>query len=365
MAPATTPVWLVTGFLGAGKTTLLGQLAQRTDFGTPLFLINEWSALGIDQLLIPTASDQIKLLENGCLCCAWLGEMGGTLRGVFADRDAGKIPFFDRIVIETTGLADPVPIIRTLAGDASIASLTTLESVICLVDAVHGEAALKEQQEASKQLAIADTVLVSKGDLAGEEATAQVIQEVRRINPIARVRAVLHGRIELDAFARAAEVRDVINLPIFRDAGSRKSQFDLSSTVSKPRHDSSISSFTIVRDAPMSMAMLECWLALLLSLRGARLLRVKGLVNVEGQPIAVHAVQKIVHEPVALARWPSTDHRTRLVFITRGLAKEAIEQSLDAADKEIEWQVQGPIDAAAYEAFLKSAVHLTEGAAQV
>jgi G3E family GTPase len=353
------PVWLVTGFLGAGKTTFVGNLATRPDFKKALFVINEWSALGIDQLLIPTESEQIRLLENGCLCCAWAGEMGDTLRNIVAERDAGKIPAFDRIVIETTGLADPVPIIRTLVGDPGIAPLLELESVICVIDAVHGSDLLRDQREATKQLAIADTVLVSKSDLAGREVTARVLEEARRINPIARVQRVQHGDVDLDALARGAGTRNTIGLPQFRSA---RTELDLSGDAggssASARHDASIKSFTIVRDDPMSMETLEDWLALLLKLRGARLLRVKGLVNVEGEPVAIHAVQTILHEPVTLARWPSADRRTRLVFIGRGLDESAIEGSLSAAQSGAKARTPGPIDAAAYRAFLETAAHL-------
>jgi len=323
--------------LGSGKTTLLNRLLRDPGMAGAVVIINEFGEVGLDHLLVATPSENTILLSSGCICCTVRGDLVDTLRGLFARRRKGEIPAFDRIVIETTGLADPVPILQTVVIDEVLAPQLGLDSVITLVDAVNGASQLEHYAEAAKQVAVADRLLITKTDLAAPARVDALRADLARINPAVQMHAVAHGEIAPESlFNRAGQ-----------DADTRRSDIArwLGATAASPagpkhggraatNHDHRIQSFSIHLDEPVSAAGLAAWLTALASLRGANLLRVKGLLNVDGAPVAIHAVQTLIHEPQALAGWPDDERRSRLVFITRDMAREAIEATLDV----LRWQ---------------------------
>ena len=300
-------------------------------------IINEFGEVGLDHLLVATPSENTILLSSGCICCTVRGDLVDTLRGLFARRRKGEIPAFDRIVIETTGLADPVPILQTVVIDEVLAPQLGLDSVITLVDAVNGTSQLDQYAEAAKQVAVADRLLITKTDLAAPALVDALRERLARINPAVQMHAVAHGEIAPESlFGSAGQDADTSRSDIARWLGS---------TAASPadhghggraatNHDHRIQSFSIHLDEPVSAAGLTAWLTALASLRGASLLRVKGLLNVDGAPVAIHAVQTLIHEPQALESWPDDERRSRLVFITRDMAREAIEATLDV----LRWQ---------------------------
>lgn len=339
--PDRTPVSIITGFLGSGKTTLLNHLLQHPGMARSAVIVNEFGEIGLDHLLIATPNENMVLLSSGCICCTVRGDLVDTLRDLFRRRRDGDIPAFDRIVIETTGLADPVPIIQTLVTDEKLAPWFCLDSVVTLVDGVNGAQQLDQQAESVKQAAVADRLLITKNDLAPPGATAALRQRLARINPAAQQFAVTHGEIAPDRLFGAALSRaDADGSEVVRWLGEAAVAPGLvgrrltRAGHGGKRHDDQIRAFSIHLDEPVSNAGLAAWLTALASLRGASLLRVKGLLNVEGNPVVVHAVQTVIHEPLALTQWPDADHRSRLVFITRAMAREDLEATLDV----LRWQ---------------------------
>jgi len=353
-----TPVAIITGFLGSGKTTLLNRLLQRSEMAGAAVIINEFGEIGLDHLLIATPSENTVLLSSGCLCCTVRGDLVETLADLYRKRHESVIPAFDRVIVETTGLADPVPILQTLVTDPELAPLFSLDSVVTLVDAVNGAQQLDAHPESVKQAAMADRLLLSKTDLASAEATEALRARLARINPAARISTPVRGDAHPDelfgaglAGASAAAVQRWLGDAEFARA---EAHHDHKHDVN--RHDDHIRAFCVHHDAPVSAAGLEVWLNMLAALRGARLLRVKGLLNVDGAPVAIHAVQTLIHEPITLERWPDEDRRSRLVFITRDMTRAEIEATLptlsfrpDAGRK------AAALDPEAYAQFLEAA----------
>jgi G3E family GTPase len=356
------PVSVITGYLGSGKTTLLNHLLREPGMARAAVIINEFGEIGLDHLLVATPGDNAVLLQNGCLCCTIQGDLVATLAGLLAKRGAGGVPAFDRVLVETTGLADPVPILRTIASDELIAPRVRPGAVITVVDAVHGASQLDDCPESVKQAAVADCLLVSKTDLARAAALQRLRKRLSRINPGAEVHDVVRGGIapELlfdaaldDPSAGSERVERWLNEGAFVEAARaplharRRPAF---------RHDRRIGAFAVRREGAVSGTGLMAWLNLLAALKGANLLRVKGLINVEGRPVAVHAVQSVIHEPVELASWPSADRGTRIVFITRDMGRAEIEATLPALELEARRPGNGAaIDPEAYARFVQAA----------
>lgn len=349
------PVSVITGFLGCGKTTLLNRLLRDPAMAGAVVIINEFGEVGLDHLLVETPSENTILLSSGCICCTVRGDLVDTLRGLMARRRKGEIPAFDRIVIETTGLADPVPILQTVVVDEVLAPQLDLDSVITLVDAVNGALQLGEYSEAAKQVAVADRLLITKTDLAAPDAVDALRVSLARINPAVQMQAVAYGEIAVSSlFGSASQkaatgAREIARWLGFPEDHAEHGHGDHAAT----NHDHRIQSFSVHLDEPVSAAGLTAWLTALASLRGARLLRVKGLLNVDGAPVAIHAVQTLIHEPQTLADWPNDERRSRLVFITRGMAREAVEATFDV----LRWQdtprlPQQMLDPQAYAKFL-------------
>jgi G3E family GTPase len=301
------PVTVVTGFLGAGKTTLVRRFLASPEGAGTAVIVNEFGAVGIDDALVRSASDETVLLGNGCLCCTARTDLQVALRRLVADRERGKIPQFTRIVIETSGLADPSPILQTFATDQALGGEFYLEVVVAVVDAAAGDRTLEWSAEARKQVILADRLVLTKTDLVAKEAADALVARLRAMNPRAPVDIAVDGALDP---SRLIEPVDA----------------ERTGLVAEAAHSDGIVSFVMREDRPLSWQTFVRAMETLIALRGPDLLRVKGLLNVQGcgGPVVVQFVQHLAHPPVELAVWPNEDHTSRLVFITRNLAEAQV-----------------------------------------
>lgn len=334
------PVSLLTGFLGSGKTTVLNHLVRLPELAGTLVIINEFGEIGLDHELMEQSSEDMVLLQSGCLCCTIRGDLIDTLRGLFLRRVKGEIPEFDRVVIETTGLADPAPILHTLMTDPLIAAHYRLDGVITTVDAVNGKQTLEGQIESVKQAAVADRLLLTKTDLAPPDAIAALTQHVKALNPGAPVVHTINGTVDpsklLDAGlynpkTKSLDVRRWLNAEAFNDTDHHHGTDGHGHHHDVNRHDQYIKAICLTRDDPIPGDVFDRWLETLLRLKGPDVLRVKGIVNIQGLkgPFVIHGVQHIFHPPVMLKKWPGKDRRTRIVFIARNLDESALRDTLE------------------------------------
>ena len=327
------PVTVLTGFLGSGKTTLLNRLLKLPDLQGTAVIVNEFGTVGIDQDLIAQASDDTILLPNGCLCCAMRGDLVEALARLSEQGEIAGAPL-RQVLIETSGLADPGPILRTLMGDPAVRPRFAVAGVACTVDAVLGDKTLDAHPESVQQVAVADALLLTKLDLLDGQPAPALLERLRLLN----ANATLH----LDRDRLPEALRDLMrnrggqapepaqsgaqaDAPFYRPMGS-------AAAADAPRHRDGISSFVLVRDEPLPREAFFAWMDLLVASRGEDLLRVKGLVHLAEspeQPLVIHGVQHLFHPPETLPAWPGADRRTRIVFITRGLDAEALGQTLD------------------------------------
>lgn len=331
------PVQILTGFLGSGKTTLLARLLADPGMGDTAVLINELGEVGIDHLLVRRLEDDVVLLESGCLCCTVRNELVETLADLAARRAAGDLPAFRRIVIETTGLADPAPIVHTLMTDPRLTRNMRLAGLTTTVDATHGEATLATWPEAVKQAAMADRLVMTKTDLTEAFLRERLWDRLHGLNPAARTfeasretgpppAALFEGEMfGLDT--RSADVNAWLAAEaIPHDHAHHHDEPDVHAP---DRHSERVTSFCLCAEAPLDWPTLTQWLELLLTARGDQILRLKGILNVRGRdkPVVVHGVQHVLYPPEELAVWPDGDHASRLVFITRDLTRSAVERS--------------------------------------
>ena len=345
------PVTLLTGFLGSGKTTVLNHVLKQPGMAATAVIVNEFGEIGIDHLLVESATDDVVLLNSGCLCCTVRGDIVDTLLNLFVGRANGKVPHFSRVVIETTGLADPAPILHTLISDPLIAARYTLDGVVATVDAVNGAGTLDRQIEAVKQAAVADRLLLTKTDLADPGAAGALKARLAALNPSAPLLSVAQGAVDpallfnlgfYDPQTKSVDVQRWLRAEAFEPGHGHQHQDDHDNDhepLDVNRHDDRIRAFCITRERPISWAALSTWLDALATMRGDDLLRLKAIVALSdrpGEPVVVHGVQHLFHPPVLLKEWPSEDHRTRMVFITRDLPREAIESTLAAFEEAVE-----------------------------
>jgi G3E family GTPase len=339
------PVTVVTGFLGSGKTTLLNHLLRDPGMADTAVVINEFGEVAIDHLLVETSIENTLVLQSGCICCTVRGDLVDTLSDLMGKRDRGEIPDFSRILIETTGLADPAPILHTLATDPLLSSRFILRTVVTTADAVNGAGQLESFPEPVKQAALADVLLITKTDLAERRAVEGLKTRLRQLNPSAEMDEVLHGQIAPERlFSRAAdpranpdELRRWLDAEAFEEAPEHghhdHGHSDHHHTENDPnRHGENIRAFCLTLDRPIAWEALKTWLDSITSLRGRDLLRMKGIVNVAGLPgpVVVHGVQQVIHPPIRMAAWPDADHSTRIVFITQNVPQAALQNSLNA-----------------------------------
>jgi G3E family GTPase len=304
------PVTIVTGFLGSGKTTLIRELLARPEGANTALVINEYGEVGIDHALLRASSDATVLLGNGCVCCAVRTDLQESLRALFADRARGAVPSFERVVIETSGLADPGPVLQTFASDRALGEAFHLQALVTVVDAPGGAGNLAAMPEARQQVALADRIVLSKTDRADATAVAALCTRIGELTA-APVATAAHG-----AIAPGFLLDEGLDLPV------RPVEHDHAHA-----HSHGIDSFALFFDKPLPWPVFEQAMAVLTALRGPDLLRVKGLVAVEGArgPVVVQAVQHVAHRPVELEDWPDDDRRSRLVFITRNLPRAPVE----------------------------------------
>jgi G3E family GTPase len=323
------PVTLLTGFLGSGKTTLLGNLLKHPGMNRAAVVINEIGEIGIDHDLVTMSSENVTLLANGCICCTVRTDLQETLRELFGQRRAGQIPDFDRVIVETTGLADPAPVLQTLISDTMLSAHYRLDGVITLVDAVNSPSQIGQHPEAEKQIALADRILITKSDLASEEDVNSLGERIAAINRQASIALVLHGQIEpseLTGLGLHSAKAGPDTLRFLGESASRQAPGTprFLANRANTRHGGNVSTLAMRFDQPFNWGAFTAAMDLLTSMRGPDLLRVKGIVNVGGAPVVVQCVQHIFHPPVTLDAWPSADTGTRLVFITRNISAEAI-----------------------------------------
>lgn len=309
------PVSIVTGFLGAGKTTLIRALLDSPEGANTAIVVNEYGEVGIDNALLRASSDATVLLGNGCVCCLARSDLQETLRTLFADRARGAVPSFQRVVIETSGLADPGPLLQTFASDRALGQEFHLQALVAVIDAPNGARNLAASPEAREQIALADRIVLTKTDLADPAMTAALAARLAELTTAPVTRA-LNGAIDPGYL-----LDERLDLPPA-----------ISDHDHAHAHSHGIVSFVVTFERPLRWPVFEQAMAVLTALRGADLLRVKGIVEVEGVrgPAVIHAVQHTAHRPVELQDWPDDDHRSRLVFITRGIGRAEVEHLLAA-----------------------------------
>ena len=331
--PVFTPVNLITGFLGSGKTTLLQRLLADPALGDTAVLINEFGEVGLDHHLLERIDDTMVLLQSGCLCCTIRGELSAAMRELHSRRERRVVPRFRRLVVESTGLADPFPILSTVQADPVLRHHFRLGNVITTVDAVNGLGQLARRAECTKQIAVADRLVLTKTDLAGTEQTDALVERLGRINPS----APLWRAAEAPPGAAALLSHDLFATAGRSEAARRwfaaeLATGDASEAIDRNRHDEAVHAFALSFDGPVDWTRFGLWLTMLLNRHGDRVLRVKGILNIadSGMPVAIHGVQRLVHPPVHMAAWPDDDRRSRLVFIVDGLDRVLVERSLAA-----------------------------------
>jgi G3E family GTPase len=330
--PDSTPVTVLTGFLGSGKTTLLRHLLGAPQFADTAVLINEFGEIGLDHLLVDALDDDIVLLQSGCICCTIRDDLKTAIRGLYDRRARGEIPNFRRLAIETTGLADPTPVLSTILHDPVLRHHFHLGNVVTTVDGVTGLADLDAHPETVKQAAIADRLVITKRDLAVPATVAALRAALRWLNPAASLLETENGVADadlllaqdgIDAATRDATVR------LWLEAGDNDHAHP--APLDRNRHDRDISACCLVLERPIAWAAFGIWLTMLLNRHGADMLRLKAILTVAGadSPVVVQTVQHLVYPPTHLATWPFEDRRSRLVLITRGLDPAALQRSFE------------------------------------
>ena len=372
------PVVLITGFLGSGKTTLLSRILQHKDMANTAVIVNEFGEIGLDHMLVetPTDDDEMVLLNSGCLCCTIRGDLVDTLKNLLIKRQKGEIPAFERVVVETTGLADPAPILLTILSDELIPLWFVLDSVVTVVDAFNGSGQLDTHFESVKQAAVADRIVLSKTDIADKPTIEGIRKRLEKLNPGANIQEVSHGDVDpyrlldigIEATGdREADIKAWLREDDFHDECAEHDHdhnhhhhdhngHSDHTHHNHSHHDETIKSFAIFRDEPIKPDGLKLWLNMLSGFRGPQLLRVKGLLNVNGEPVVIHAVQHLFHNPISLPKWPTDDRRSRIVFITHDLDRSELERTLEALDLDAspsgEIDPDAPFDPEGYKRFV-------------
>jgi G3E family GTPase len=354
------PVTVLTGFLGSGKTTLLNKLLRRPELADTAVIINEFGEIGLDHLLVEKSDDEgMVTLNSGCLCCTVRGDLVRTMSELFLKRARGEVTSFKRMVVETTGLADPAPILHTLMTDPLLASRYRLDGVVTTVDGVNGGSTLDNHEEAIKQAAVADRLLLTKADIADAPKLEDLKARLHQLNPGAPFHSITGGEIDPNEILNAglynpdsktADVKKWLQAEAYEgshdhghghshghhhhghghDAHGEHAHDEHAGAEQDPhnvnRHDDRIRSFCMTFDEPMSWSTVAAAFDALVTYRGPDLLRMKGILNVKDtdKPVVIHGVQHVFHPPATLDAWPDEDRRSRVVFITRDIPESTI-----------------------------------------
>ena len=321
-------VSIITGFLGCGKTTLLNHLVRHPGMDSVALIINEFGEIGLDNLLVETSIENTLLLENGCICCSVRGDLIDTVVDLLAKARNGTISKFSRILIETTGLADPGPIINTLQNQRVMAENCRLDSVVTLIDGVQGKSQAFAYPEAMKQIAQADVGLITKRDLIGDEKAAGLKAFAERINPALEVAAIENGYVAPGFLFGRDDTRSIAELSIGTADSLHRGHQHGHDTAVEHRHGN-ISTWSFVDEAPLDRDRLYAWLRMVYSLRASYMLRLKGLIRLDGYdcPLLLQGVGPVLSRPQFMPEWPKGKEVTRLVFIVKGLPKDKLSAS--------------------------------------
>ena len=323
------PVTLITGFLGSGKTTLLSSILKKKEMQKTAVIINEFGEIGLDHALIEHTDENIVELQSGCICCTIQGDLNKTLIDLFDKMMNGKVSSFNRILIETTGLANPVPIIHTLMSSIELIRIYSLDGVITVVDSINGEKTLDLHEESLKQLALAEKIILSKTDIVDKDEINSLIYRIKEINPVSQIVFSKFGNIPLeeifglgayDPYKKSEDVKKWLAAEKYKDK-KHHHHHDVN------RHSENIRAFSMMSEKPVNMIAFSFFRDMITAALGANLLRMKGIINIAGEehPAVIHGVQHIFHPVQWLETWPDNDRRTKLVFITQNIKKEQIE----------------------------------------
>jgi G3E family GTPase len=331
------PITVITGFLGSGKTTLLRRLLRHPGMSRAAVISNEFGDVASDHELVAASSEQMTLLSNGCLCCTLRTDLQETLRELFVKRRAGEVIDFDRVFIETSGLADPIPVLHTLQTDGLLGAQYRLNGVVTLVDAVNGTGQLDAMPEAVKQAAVADRLVITKTDIGNANTVDHLRGRLQAMNRFATITTAVNGELDPALLADIGPQRVTArseDLNRWLDATAPEALRAEEAGLLRRRiapgvgaHDAAIDSFCLWFDQPFTWEELNAALQALTSLRGPDLLRVKGIVHVAGErgPVVLQGAQHVFHPPVTLEHGQDTDPRSRIVFIVRNIPRESIE----------------------------------------
>ena len=323
------PVTVITGFLGSGKTTLLSSILKKKEMQKTAVIINEFGEIGLDHALIEHTDENIVELQSGCICCTIQGDLNKTLIDLFDKMMNGKVSSFNRILIETTGLANPVPIIHTLMSSIELIRIYSLDGVITVVDSINGEKTLDLHEESLKQLALAEKIILSKTDIVDKDEIKSLVYRIKEINPVSQIIFSKFGNIPLeeifglgayDPYKKSADVKNWLAAEKYKEK-KHHHHHDVN------RHNENIRAFSMMSENPVNMIAFSFFRDMITAALGANLLRMKGIVNIAGEerPAVIHGVQHIFHPVQWLETWPDNDRRTKLVFITQNIKKEQIE----------------------------------------
>jgi G3E family GTPase len=327
--PEPITVNVLTGFLGAGKTSLLNRLLRLPRLAGTAVIINEFGEVGLDHLLVETMDDDIVLLKSGCICCTIRGDLKDALLSLLERSRRGELPSFSRVAVETTGIADPAPIVATLSADPMLRHHFLIGNIVTVVDVPNGLSNLDAYSEALRQVAVADRLVISKTDLAQGDAATALRARLSAINPTAEILSFSEDLRPDDAIflhdvhdlaARGAEVARWLNTA--SSGGHHHHGHDVNS-------HRDIRAFVLTANQPLHWPRFALWLSMLLNRHGEKVLRLKGLLAIEGNdsPVVIQGVQHLIHKPVHLQRWPDGVSRTRIVVIARGLDEISVQRS--------------------------------------